>query len=193
MTDMTSVVLLWEEPNGERRWEAVTEAQYTGFLEQILSRGVHPATVMVAYAPILFHWVWKKFHKGLSDVYFQKINEEIYGTEPVEESKHKPVDVPVEKKKPETKFGWIAPDGRYFRCDYGGHSSLARKIVGEIQYIADPEQHLEGMGWAKVFSGTGTGKRYTVGMGAKKKLTDAQLKTLQREGLDNAHGMSLLL
>lgn len=59
--------------------------------------------------------------------------------------------------------------------------------------IADPEQHLEGLGWAKVFSGMGTGKRYTVGMGIKKKLTDAQLKTLQREGLENAHGMSLWL
>lgn len=189
---MTSFVFMWEEPDGKRCWEAVREDQYAGFLEQLLNRGVNPATVMVAYAPIFFHWVWKKFHKGLSDVYFQKINEEIYGTEPVEESKHKPVNVPITKKT-ETKFGWIAPDGRYFRCDYGGHSSLAREIVGEIQYIADPEQHLEGLGWAKVFSGTGTGKRYTVGMGAKKKLTDAQLRMLKREGLDNARGMSLLL
>ena len=83
--------------------------------------------------------------------------------------------------------------GRHFQCDYGGHSSLAREIVGKIQHIADPEQHLEGLGWVKVFSGTGTGKRYTVGMGTGKKLTDAQLRTLQEEGLDHAHGISLLL
>ena len=113
---MTSYVFMWEEPTGERRWEAVTEKQYAGFLEQLLNRGVHPATVMVAYAPILFRWVWKKFHKGLSDVYFQKINEEIYGTEPAPENAHKPVDVPVEQK-PETKFGWIAPDGRFLGAD----------------------------------------------------------------------------
>ena len=124
---MTSVVFLWEEPDGKRCWEAVKEEQYTGFLVQLLNRGVHPATVMVAYAPILFRWVWKKFHKGLSDVCFLKINEEIYGTEPAPENAHKPVDVPVEQK-PETKFGWIAPDGRFFGCGYGGHTSEARRM-----------------------------------------------------------------
>lgn len=128
MTDMTSVVLLWEEPNGERRWEAVTEAQYTGFLEQILSRGVHPATVMVAYAPILFHWVWKKFHKGLSDVYFQKINEEIYGTEPVEESKHKPVDVPVEKKNRKRSSDGLRRMGDTFGAIMAGTPALQGKL-----------------------------------------------------------------
>ena len=190
---MTSWVFLWEGADGERRWEAVKEGQTGGFLERLITSGVHPATVMVAYNPIFFHWVWKEFHKGLSDVFFGKINKEIYGTEPVEESKHKPVDVPIKKKVPEAKFGWIAPDGRYFQCNYGGHSTLARRIVGEVQHISDPEQHLEGLEWVKVFSGTGTEKRYTVGMGTGKKLTDAQLRTLQEEGLDHAHGISLLL
>jgi len=75
-----------------------------------------------AGAPVPFHWVWKEFRKGLSDVFFGKINKETYGTEPVKESKHKPVDVPTKKKAPEAKFGWIAPDGRYFQCNCGGHS-----------------------------------------------------------------------
>lgn len=189
---MTSYVFMWEEPNGERRWEAVTEKQYVGFLEQLLNSGVHPATVMVAYAPMLFHWVWRKFHKGPSDVNFHKINEEIYGTEPVEESKHKPVNVPVTEKR-ETKFGWLAPDGRFFGCDYGGHTSLAGRIVGEIQDVFDPERHLENLGWAKVFRGPDARERYSVGMGEGKKLTDAQLRELQRMELDNAHGVSLWL
>lgn len=188
---MTRWLLLWEGADGKRCWEAVKDDQMNGFLQKIIREGALPATVMVAYAPMLFHWVWKKFHKGLSNVDFNRINEEIYGTEPVGE--HKPVDVPVEKKKPEMKFGWIAPDGRFFGCDYGGHTSLAREIVGEIQRISDPEQHLEGLGWAKVFSGTGTGKRYTVGMGVEKKLTDDQLRTLQKMGLDDAYGISNLL
>lgn len=190
---MTSFVIMWEGPDGVRRWEAVREKQVNGFLEKLINDGVHPATVIAGYNPILFHWVWKKYHRGLSDVFFGRIDAEIYGTEPVEESKHKPVDVPETKEKPETKYGWIAPDGRYFNCDYGGHSSLARKIVGEIQDIADPERHLEALGWAKVFKGVEARERYTVGMGERKKLTDAQLKTLQREGLDNARGISYLL
>lgn len=51
---MTSYVFLWEEPDGKRCWEAVREDQYAGFLEQLLNRGVNPATVMVAYARYFF-------------------------------------------------------------------------------------------------------------------------------------------
>ena len=189
---MTNYLFLWERPDGERCWEAVTKEQVKGFLEKLISDGVNPATVIVAYTPILFHWVWKEYHRGLSDVHFPKINEEIYGAEPVAESNHKPVDVPVEKK-PETKFGWIAPDGRFFGCGYGGHSNLASRIVGEIEYVLDAEQRLEKLGWAKVFKGIDSRERYTVGMGAGKKLTDAQLRTLQGMGLGNAHGISGLL
>ncbi len=187
---MTSFLIMWETPDGERRWEAVKKEQIDGFLEKLLLGGVHPATVMMSYAPALIHWVWKKFHKGYSHVNFHKINEEIYGTEPVEESKHKPVDVPVKEK---SKFGWIAPDGRFFECGYGGHTSVAERIVGEIQHVFDPEQHLEGLGWAKVYKGVIGRERYTIGMGTGKKLTDAQLKTVQYLGLDNANGISLLL
>lgn len=183
---------LWEEQTGERKWDVVEERQMEGFLEKLLNSGVHPATVMTSKHPVFFHWVWKKYHRGLSDVMFENINEEIYGTEPIK-SNHKPVDVPVAPASIVTKFGWIAPDGRYFKCDYGEHSHLARKICGEINKINDPERHLEDMGWAKVLSGTPYRKRYTIGMGVRKKLTDAQLKTLQREGLDNAYGVSSLL
>lgn len=189
---MTSYVFLWEGPDGERHWEAVREEQTSGFLEKLLTDGVHPATVMVGYAPMLFHWVWGKYHKGLSDVNFHRINEEIYGTEPAE-SKHKPVDVPVQKRTPAAKFGWIAPDGRFFGCDYGGHSDLAGRIVGEIHSIADPERHLEELGWAKIYSGTGTGERYSIGMGLDRKLTEQQLETMQDMGLDRAYGISLFL
>lgn len=190
---MTSYVFMWERPDGERCWEAVEKAQVGGFLEKLLNEGVHPATVMVGYAPILFHWVWKEFHKGLSDVNFHKINDEICGAEYVVESRHKPVDVPVEREKPAAKFGWLSPDGRFFGCDYGGHSRLADRIVGDIQYVADPERHLEDLGWAKILSGSHSGKRYAIGMGLDKKLSDAQIKTLGRLELDDAYGISSLL
>ena len=191
---MTSYVFMWEQPDGERKWEAVKKGQVEGFLKKLIEDyGVHPATVMCAYAPILFHWVWKEYHR-ISDVNFHKINEEIYGTEPAELSKHKPVDVPIKKEKPEIKYGWLSPDGRFFGCDYGGHSNLADKIVGSVQYIANPERHLEDIGWAKILSGNRClGKQYAIGMGIDKKLTDAQLKTLQRMKLDDAQGISYFL
>ena len=179
-------VILWQSPDGERKWEIMKQNQVAGFLKILIDDGVHPATVMAAYSPIFFHWVWKKYHNGLSDVYFQKVNDEIYGTEPIE-SNHKPVDVPIEKPKPVTKYGWLAPDGRFFKCDYGGHSSLADKIVGEVHKITNPERHLEELGWAKVLTGGSFGKRYAIGMDYDKKLTDSQLKTLERIGIDDIY------
>lgn len=190
---MTSYVFLWETPDGTRHWEAVKREQTHGFLENLLNSGVHPATVMAAYAPILFHWILAEWHKGLSDVNFHRINENIYGTTPEMKSKHEPLDVPAKQETPESKFGWIAPDGRFFGCDYGGHSSLAKKICGDIQYVVDPERHLENLGWAKVFSGSCNGERYALGMGLDMKLTDAQMRTLQRMELERAHGVSCLL
>lgn len=189
---MTSYVFLWENPNGGRHWEAVEKGQTKAFLKKLLKDGIHPAMIMVAYAPILFHWVWPEFHKGLSDVNFHNINEEISGTEPME-SNHKPVDIPVEKGRPENKYGWLAPDGRFFGCSYGGHADLADRITGYIQYISNPERHLEELGWAKVMSGSGTGRKYAIGMGLGKKLTNAQINKLHRMGLENAYGIPFLL
>lgn len=189
----TPYVFLWEDKNGERHWEAVAEGQSSGLLERLINSGVNPATVMCGYSPIMFHWVFKSYHNGLSDVYFSNVNEEIYGTKPVK-TKRKPIDIPVEKKPEPMKYGWLAPDGRFFNCNYGGHSNLADKIVGDIQYVSNPERHLEELGWAKILSGGGyTGKQYAIGMDLDKKLTDEQLKTLTRMGLDDAFGISYLL
>lgn len=190
---MTSYVLMWERPDGERCWEALEAGQVNEFLKKLINDGVRPATVMVAFSPIVFHWVWKKFHKGLSDVYFSKINAEIYGSEPTDESMHKPVDVPLEQEKDESKLGWISPDGRFLGCEYGGHSNLARRICGDIQQINDPERHLEELGWAKVLCDPCARSQYVIGMGLNKKLTDNQFNTLQRMELDNSHGMEYLL
>lgn len=113
--------------------------------------------------------------------------------EPTAKSKHKPVNIAVKPDEPEMKYGWIAPDGRFFGCDYGGHSSLAGKICGKVQDVSDPERHLEELGWAKVLSGNWHRTQYTIGMGANKKLTDSQMRTIQDKGLEHAYGVSGLL
>ena len=191
-SEMTSYVFMWEGPDGSRRWEAVKKNQTQGFLKKLLDEGVHPATVMVGYAPILFHYVWGEYHRGLTDVNFHNINQELYGTEPVE-SNHKPVRVQETREQEKPKYGWIAPDGRYFQCDYGGHSHLATKIVGEMESVLDTERHLEEHGWAKIFKPLPTRERYAVGMGTDQRLTDRQLATLKRLGLDSAYGVSCFL
>lgn len=191
---MKNWVLMWEGPDGIRQWEVVKDNQLEGFLKKLIEEdGVSPATVMVSFSPILFHWVWPKFHNGLSDVYFQTINDTIYGTEPIGEPKHETVNVPETSPVVKTKFGWLSPDGRMFHCDYGGHSALAAKIVGEIQLVDDPEKHLEDLGWAKIFMGIDPTRRYAVGMGLNQKLTDRQVKMLESMGLSSADGIELFL
>lgn len=191
---MTNWVIMWEDPDGIRKWEALEESQLEDFLIYLVcGEHVNSATIMVSCNPIFFHWFDKNCHDGLSDVHFAHINEEIYGVEPCEHN-HKPVDIPISKPKEKPKYGWLSPDGRFFNCDYGGHSNLADKIVGEIQHVFNPERHLEDLGWAKIMHGIASaGKQYSIGMGLDKKLTDEQLKTLQREKLDDAWGIEFLL
>ena len=184
-------LFLWETPDGSRHWEAIKKSQTEGFLKKLIDYGVNHATIMVAFNPTNFIWILKEYHNNRSDVTFQKINQEICGSTPVV-SQHKPLDI-EDRPKIVPKYGWIAPDGRYFRCDYGGHSHLADKICGDVQRISNPERHLEDLGWAKVLHGGATKKAYALGMGLDQKLTDAQLKTLQREGLEDAYGISFLL
>lgn len=190
---LTSFVIMWEDPNGERKWEVTSENQTAGFLTQLLNQGVNPATMIVAYSPMLFHFVWPEYHNGLSDVFFGRINEELYGSDPKMVSKHEPVDVAESAPRIE-KYGWISPDGRYFQCNYGGHSDLASTIVGSIEDIFDPEQHLENLGWAKIFHNSMNAQStYAIGMGYEKRLTDDQIKTLDREDLLGCQFISLYL
>lgn len=189
----TPFVFMWEDKNGNRHWDAIAEDCIKDFLRQLLEdNNVSPATVMCACNPILFHYVFEDYH-NIADVHFNNIDEEIYGCEP--HTKRKVTKLTPEKKKEIMKYGWLAPDGRFFNCDYGGHSNLADKIVGDIQYIANPERHLEELGWAKIMSGgRNVGKRYSIGMDWGGKLTDAQFKTLTRMGLDKeTFGISELL
>ncbi len=188
---MTSILLLWETPDGARHWEALEKKQVSGFLEQLVTSGVSPASIIMAYNPIFLHWAFPSFHRNFSDVSFAQIDESIAGYAPEQPSKHPRVSV---REDDVPRFGWIAPDGRFFFCDYGGHIALAEKIVGELEKISDPEQYLEDHGWVKISSGKMHGKKYFVGMGLGKKLSDDQFAAISMNGWDSSvYGLSLYL
>lgn len=188
----TSYVFLWQQADGTRRWDAIPEDACQEFLEKILEEDAVPASVMAAYAPILFHWVWPKFHNHLSDVEFPRIDRDILGSQTeatgMDAKPRNGASLPEQ-----SKFGWLAPDGRYFHCEYTGHMDEARHIVGELQRIDDPERHLEDLGWAKIYHNGSYAGTYAVGMGPGHTLTDQQVLALQRLGLDRADGVSGLL
>ena len=88
----------------------------------------------------------------------------------------------------------MSPDGRYFHCEYGGHAELARKIVGSIQIVDNAQDHLETLGWLAIYKDPLQNRKYAVGMGIDKILTDEQAKTLIRIGLPtNTPGMKNIL
>lgn len=161
-------------------WEAINSGQYKGFLKKLLDAGVNPASIMLQYNPVFFHWAFPSEHNGLSDVNFMRINVTIGGKK---KSAHKLPKMEAQKE-PESKYGWLSPDGRYYHCSYGGHIDLAYEIVGKIEPVIDPEQKLENLGWAKIYRGLDAENLYSIGMGKNKKLTDKQLNMLRINGLD---------
>lgn len=193
MGKLTEWVFLWETNSGHRQWEVVADKQLDGFLKKMTSdKNINLATVMAAHMPIGFHFVWKKFHNDLSDVNFGKLNETIYGTEPPKEIPHKEVNVPEKPPEPESHLGWLAPDGRFFHCEYGGHTQMANRIVGGLEPILDSEKYLEDHGWAKIYCDP-LEPGETFGMGYKKVMTDAQMKYLTRMHLDTIPGVKRFL
>lgn len=189
MSMLTNVLVICETTDGKREWEAINSSQYKGFLKRLLCAGVKPACIMLQYNPVFFHWAFPSEYNGLSDVNFMRINDVIGGEK---RSAHKLPKVAVQKE-PESKYGWISPDGRYYHCSYGGHMDLAYEIVGKIEPVIDPEQKLEDLGWAKLFRGLDAENLYSIGMGKDKKLTDKQLNMLKLNGLDTVFGIELFL
>lgn len=191
--DFTPFLFMWEDQQQERKWEVSSKENASGMLEWIINQGVNPATVVMGYNPVILHWAFPDYHNGMRDVSVCEINKKIYGYNPVESApKREPPKVPTRKRPHVPKFGWLAPDGRYFQCNYGAHSALADEIVGSIEYVQNSEQHLEMLGWCRI--ARGFHKPYMVCMGEGKKLTDKQIKTLEREKLtDSLDYISLFL
>ena len=75
---------------------------------------------------------------------------------------------------------------------FQGHVNLADRICFGMADTNNPERYLEEHGWCKVFKGISYDK-YSVYVGDKHTITDAQMKTLISLGLDNAYGLSEML
>lgn len=83
--------------------------------------------------------------------------------------------------KPDSSYGWIDRDGKFFGCDYSGHRDIAERI------LHSSERALEMQGWIKIYRDF-DGKTtwfiewdYCHSGG----ITEAQEKTLEEKGLKN--------
>ena len=83
--------------------------------------------------------------------------------------------------KPDSPYGWIDREGKFYGCSYSNHDAVAERILHSNDRV------LEEQGWIKVYrASTGetvwyTDWRYCRSGG----ITEAQEKTLEEKGLEN--------
>lgn len=160
-------LILWREP--EEHWRILPERDVTGFLQVLIDdKKVDPSTIMAIQESANIHWLFPSLHGGQSTVPIKRLENQNATELP---------DFGTSTGITE-HLGWIAPDGRYFPCGYGGHREVARQIVGAMKPVDDARRYLEDNGWAVIFRNPLSGKRYMVGMGKDKHMNDRQAQTL---------------
>ena len=164
---------------GKKQFEVIPESKYKSLLEKLFfEKGVHPGAVFISKMT-LCHWIDPNYHKGNKHVniydFYKQLDE-------IKEPKceYKQLDLKSTPKKDTPNYGYISPDGRYFKCDYYGHSTLEREIVGKLTPISNPQQYLYDNGWLCIYHDPFNKGTYAIAMGRKKHMTNEQLNMLDR-------------
>lgn len=164
-------LILWKE-NGQQ-WQVLPEQDIEEFLKNLIEdRNVDPATIIAIPGTSEAHWLFPSCHNGQRMFLIKNIDKPVTPVSPMKRQQGQ------DRHEIQEHLGWIAPDGRYFQCGYGGHSALATQIVGSLTPIDDASKYLEDHGWAAVFRNPLGGKRYMVGMGKGWQMNDKQAQTL---------------
>lgn len=189
-------LICWEE-NNIKRWDMLKEDDSNLFLMNLLQDSKvnkHSIFVIPCSGFVTGIWLWKYTHKS-SRIDFWNFFEE-YGEEykaPVIKDENKSTLHELdERNNPDTKYGWISPEGKYFHCGYQGHIALADRICFGIIDTDNAEHYLEEHGWCKIYKSLFE-EKYHVYVGSRYVITDAQMKTLIELGLDDADDLSKML
>ena len=163
---------------GRKSFEIIPESQYGSLLRKLLlEKHVHPGAIFISKMTIC-HWIDPNYHKGRKDVSVYSFWDEINNLNSPD-AYYKEPKLKKEVKPSETKYGYISPDGRYFQCEYFGHSALERKIVGELEEVDNPQQYLLDKGWLCIYHNPFGHGQYAISMGHKKHMTNEQLHRLE--------------
>lgn len=162
---------------GRKSFEVIPESQYGALLRKLLlEKKVHPGAVFISKMSIC-HWIDSNYHKGCKGVSVYSFWDEINNLNSPD-AYYKEPQLKKEPKPSDSKYGYISPDGRYFQCEYFGHSALERKIVGELEEVNDPQQYLLDKGWLCIYHNPFGHGQYAISMGHKKHMTNEQLHRL---------------
>ncbi len=190
-------LICWKESR-TKKWDMIKDQDRDTFLLNLLTNPkVDKHTIFIIPVNSIFSaiWLWTETHKS-GRVDFYHFHED-FGVEykkpvPASDMNKRIVDDIENRQGKNTKYGWISPDGRYFHCNYQGHSTLAHNICYGMIDTDNSELYLEEHGWCKIYKPL-SNNQYSVYVGGKHTITDAQMKTLIKMGLENAHGISAML
>ena len=188
-------LVCWEEDQ-IRKWEMIMAKDNNSFLLNLLQNpnvDRHTIFIIPCNGLVAGIWLWKETHKN-SRVDFWNFFEE-YGIryQPPEKEENKEILHELhEKNSDDTKYGWISPEGRYFHCGYQGHVALADNICFGMVDTDNAEYYLEAHGWCKIYKSLFADK-YSVYIGEKYVINDAQMQALIKLGLENAEDLSKML
>ena len=176
MKERPSIFVGWVH-KGRKSFEVIPESQYKALLEKLLlEKGVHPGAIFISKMTIC-HWIDGDYHNGNKHINIYDFWDELNNIGDVRTTYKKP-NLKAEPKKSDSKYGYISPDGRYFQCEYFGHSTLEREIVGKLEQIDNPQQYLYDKGWLCIYHDPFNRGTYAIQMGYKKTMTNEQLHTL---------------
>ena len=173
-------LVLWTGIDGSNGWDFVPESDLAGLLERLDAQGVPRTSVAACFMPGTFRWAYPSAdHSCMPEAALSGL---VNG--------HR--DPAPERRPAGPGYGWLAPDGRFLRCDYGGHSELADRIAGLLDPVDDPEIFLESKGWARIHADPSKGRGPAISMADGAKLSDRQLEHIIRTGVKYA-GISAYL
>lgn len=176
--DIPRYFVMWRH-NDENHWEAVSKEKFSPLCEKLLNEGINPASMFISAGDIT-HWIFPNYHKGKKQLWMAELYREINGTSVPSDYSGPRVKPREQPKQSDALYGYISPDGRYFHCEYVGHSALARKIVGKLYDVNDASRFLEDNGWLVIYHDPFHIGQYNVGMGLNKVMTDQQLATIEK-------------
>lgn len=183
--------------DGVQKWNMANSKNRDDILLQLLTnKNIDNSTIFAIPTSSIMGGIWidKSLHKS-QRVDFHNFFEDLGYEEnigPLNEAQKEILSEHEDKFGDDTKYGWISPEGKYFHCNYQGHSSLADKICFGMVETSNPERYLEEHGWCKIYKNILKNK-YSVYIGGTYCLSDEQMETLKKLGLEDADGISAAL
>lgn len=177
--DWPQFVVAWRTKNGRNQWEAVSREKFGPFVYWLETEKKVPKASIHFHQLTIAHWLYPELHKGCKTVWLKDIYTEIFGDK---EGTYIPPQVQPVKKEQDTSpnYGYISPEGEYYKCAYGGHRDLEDELVGKMNRYNNAQKILFDAGWLCIYHDPFAHGSYAIMMGNKKEITDRQLKCLER-------------